>query len=246
LFSAAARAPWLNAKIQWNMPTRDNPMPFRVSPIAQAVDTMNVRHTLGDTSGSNILQMLGGKLKKGDVEIEFPAAGSKTVEEAAAWLEESRSKVMNFVDKSESVSLETQTKQAVDLLNDLIVAARASLKDEALQAHIDLTIRPQTFAELKAFYGSKEKKLTGEPLYQNILDESFKQTQKIMDDIIAQAKAMEVPDEIHRGGEFRSFSTIFAKPPATLRNISTRDGSKCVPLPAMMMRSASATSSGGL
>jgi hypothetical protein len=133
--------------------------------------------------------MLGGKLKKGNVEIEFPAAGSKMAEEAAVWLEESRSKVMSFIDKS--VDLESQTKQAVDLLNDLIVAARASLKDEALQAYIDMTIRPQTFAELKAIYGKGGKGLAVEPLYQNILDKAFKQTQKIMDDIVAQAKVME-------------------------------------------------------
>jgi hypothetical protein len=69
-------------------------------------------------------------------------------------------------------------------------AARASLKDEALQGYIDLSVRPNTFEDLKKLYGGKNG-LAGEPLYQKIQDESFKQTQAIMDDIIAQAKIME-------------------------------------------------------
>jgi hypothetical protein len=142
---------------------------------------MSVRYTLGDTSGSNILQMLGGKLKKGNVEIEFPAAGSKTMEEAVAWLEGNRSKIMGLIDTS--ASQRTQVKQIVQFTNDLVTAARASLKDEALQASLDLKLLPQAYIELKALY---DNGLGNEALYKKIQVEAS----KFIDEALAQIKKL--------------------------------------------------------
>jgi hypothetical protein len=74
-------------------------------------------------------------------------------------------------------------RQIVELSNDPVTAARASLKDEALQASLDLQLLPQTYAELKAFYG---KDLGGEALYRKIREEAG----KFIDDALAQIEKL--------------------------------------------------------
>jgi hypothetical protein len=67
--------------------------------------------------------------------------------------------------------------------NDLVTAARASIKDEALQATFDLKLLPQTYTELKALYG---KELSGEALYKKIQQEAS----KFIDDALALIKQL--------------------------------------------------------
>ncbi|GHU14622.1 hypothetical protein FACS189441_4680 [Betaproteobacteria bacterium] len=74
---------------------------------------------------------------------------------------------MNFVDPY--ATQRTQAKQIVEFSNDLVTAARASIKDEALQAKLDLQLLPQTYIELKALYG---KGLSGDALNAKIREKA--------------------------------------------------------------------------
>jgi hypothetical protein len=64
-----------------------------------------------------------------------------------------------------------------------VAAARASLKDDALQAQLDLKLLPQTYVELKALYG---KEPGGEALYKRIQAEAS----KFIDDALAQIRKL--------------------------------------------------------
>jgi hypothetical protein len=75
----------------------------------------------------------------------------------------------------------TQIKQFVQFANDFVTAARASLKNDALQMQLDLKLLPH--AELKALYGNG---LGGKPLYERIQAEA----NKFIDDALAQIRKL--------------------------------------------------------
>ncbi|GHU11877.1 hypothetical protein FACS1894185_5820 [Betaproteobacteria bacterium] len=150
-----------------NSPNELNPLPNKIVQATPAAamtpKSRALLNTAADTTGGNVLGHAGGIYKTpGGAIIELPKMGSMTVEEALTW--QFAQDLRNMINKE--ASLMEQARQAVQIKNDLVMAARNAMEDANMAAQLSMTRPTLTFDEMLAARG---KTSSGNYCYEKVI-----------------------------------------------------------------------------
>jgi hypothetical protein len=99
--------------------------------------------------------------------INIPKTASRTADQAIAWQHEMAEQLPNLVNKQ--ASLLEQAVQAVQIKNDILVAARNAMDDANLAAQLGMIQPPRTFAEMLR---ARSDEYAGDALYRQIISDA--------------------------------------------------------------------------
>ena len=155
-----------NMRAMHNSPNQLNPTKIKVAEPQLAADPFSLRGSQADSSGGRIISAAGGEIVTySGRTLSIPNRISNTVSEALDWMEAQGRRLGDFVNSTASAM--DRAWQAVQMQQNILLAARNSLKDGNALAQLNVFHPIRTFNELKAELG---KRFSGQKLYEKIVE----------------------------------------------------------------------------
>ncbi len=157
-----------NYKVMRNSPYKLNPTRLKIVQPMPSAGSSALMGSLADSTGGSILNHVGGTLRApGRVLIAIPKRASLVAKDAIAWQRSFAGQLDDLVNK-EAIALE-QAVQAVQIKNDIMIAARNAMDDANIAAQMNITLPARTFDEMVRARG---KEYSGGALYRAVLEDA--------------------------------------------------------------------------